>query len=394
RVGAASLLAGTHARRMASTSGGLLNRGIDRLIRQGAWQEVHTVMVKHVASMFLVVAGHRPVDALFELRLSDIHLGKVGGMALFRDKVHDPAHNPRFAALAPCLVSQIWAYLGHLNGLAELQPAFAAHVNRVMAGREPLLFGIGDQASVLPLNISDWRKSLPEEWQGLPLNWGRTWLRTRGVEGGLPPELAALQLGHLESVGYPFSNASPSVPQAAMSVIAPHLEAMARDLGWRVRAGIPAQTRRVKLPLPPLLHWKPIITRHEAESREQVREWRQWQVAKIAEVRGRAEADVLTHPLIVGRGIAGSYSDPHYTGRVEPLELNEAEALRDLLYEDAGDDMALGIARSRALRHVVRRVNKRLGITGKDPGALGVFRRPVDNALIPGMMVAVRQVDA
>lgn len=394
RVGAASLLAGAHARRMASTSGGLLNRGIDRLIRQGAWQEVHTAMVRHVVSMFLVVAGHRPVDALFELRLSDIHLGKTGGMALFRDKVHDPAHNPRFAALAPCLVSQVWAYLGHLNGLAELQPAFAAHVNRVMAGREPLLFGISDQASVLPLNISDWRKSLPEEWQGLPLNWGRTWLRTRGVEGGLPPELAALQLGHLESVGYPFSNASPSVPQAAMSVIAPHLEAMARDLGWRVRAGIPTQTPRVKLPLPQLLHWKPIITRHEAEWREQVREWRQWQMARIAEVRGRAEADVLSHPLIVSRGIAGSYSDPRYTGRVEPLELNEAEALRDVLYEDAGDDMALGIARSRALRHIVRRVNKRLGIAGKDPGVLGVFRRPVDNAFIPGMMAAVRQVDA
>lgn len=394
RVGAASLLAGVHARRMAKTSGGLLNRGIGRLIEQGAWQEVHAAMVRHMASMFLVVAGHRPVDALFALRLSDIHLGRAGGMALFRDKVHDPAHNPRFAALAPCLVSQIWAYLGHLKGLAELQPAFAAHVDRVMAGREPLLFGISDQVSVVPLNISDWRKSLPEEWQGLPLNWGRTWLRTRGVEGGLPPELAALQLGHLESVGYPFSNASPSVPQTAMSLIAPHLEVMARDLGWRVRAGIPTQAPRVKLSLPPLLHWKPVIVRHEAESREQVREWRQWQMARIAEVRERAEEDVLSHSLIMQRGIAGAYSDPHYPGRVEPLELNEAEALRDVLYEDAGDDMALGIARSRALRHVLRRVNKRLGIAGKDPGVIGAFRRPVDNAFIPGMMTAVRQVEA
>src|SRR3546814_20977225 len=64
------------------------------------------------------------------------------------------------------------------------------------------------------------------------------------------------------------------------------------------------------------------------------------------------------------------------------------------MFEQAGDDPALGIARSWALRRILGRVNKRLEIRGQDPAPLGVFRRPVDNAFVPGMMAAVRQVEA
>src|SRR3546814_3456492 len=49
----------------------------------------------------------------------------------------------------------------------------------------------------------------------------------------LSPEFAAIELGHLEAVGYPFSNASPTVPKASLTKIAPHLEKMARLMGWR-----------------------------------------------------------------------------------------------------------------------------------------------------------------
>src|SRR3546814_13364849 len=81
-------------------------------------------------------------------------------------------------------------------------------------------------------------------------------------------------------------------------------------------------------------------------------------------------------------------------GKAAPLTRDEAEALRDVMFEQAGDDPALGIARSWALRRILGRVNKRLEIRGQDPAPLGVFRRPVANAFVPGMMAAARQVGA
>src|SRR3546814_15059693 len=77
-------------------------------------------------------------------------------------------------------------------------------------------------------------------------------------------------------------------------------------------------------------------------------------------------------------------------GKAAPLTRDEAEALRDVMFEQAGDDPALGIARSWALRRVLGRVNKRLEIRGRDPASLGGFHRPFDDDLVPGLMAAVR----
>ncbi|WP_152597839.1 hypothetical protein [Novilysobacter arseniciresistens] len=395
RTGAASLPEVIRARRLAAGSGGVLNKRMAVRRNDGEWRTVHEAMVTHTACMFLVVAGHRPVDALFALTVGEVYLGPDGGMALFRDKVHDAAHDPRFAALAPCLVRQITKYLEHLHGLVAIQPRLESHVRAVLAGRKPLLFGIDKDANPTPLTMATWRRTLPEEWTEQPLNWGRVWIRTRGVEAGLSPEWASVQLGHLEAVGYPFSNASPTAPAAAITMIAPHLEALARSMGWRVRSGLPtnADAKGIR-DLPPLQSWSTVVADHQADARAQVRQWRKGQLAETAIYRRQAEQDVLSHPILIERRIDKAYRDQVEGRAVQPLQLEEAEALRDTLFEAADDDVALGIARSRALRRVLHRVNKWLGITGQDPGALGTFRRPLDNAFVPGMMHAVRQVDA
>src|SRR5690606_9568812 len=114
----------------------------------------------------------------------------------------------------------------------------------------------------------------------------------------------------------------------------------------------------------------------------------------ISTFRQRAEQDVLSHPLLMERGIPQMLQgNPDATGAT-PLTRAEAEALRDVLFEQAGADPALGIARSWALRRILGRINKRLGIRGQDPAPLGMFRRPVDNAFVPGMMTGVRQIQA
>ena len=135
------------------------------------------------------------------------------------------------------------------------------------------------------------------------MNWGRTWIRTRAVELGLSPEFASIQLGHLETVGYPFSNASPTVPKASVAMIAPHLEIMARLMGWRVRAGIPTPGASKPEPgLLPLQDWSGVISAHEAKAKEAAKQWRREQTASISTFRQRAEQDVLSHPVLVARG--------------------------------------------------------------------------------------------
>lgn len=395
RIGAAGLVTDQWAKRLASTSGSGLNSGIAGLMERGGWREIHDMLVTHLACMLMVVAGHRPVDALFQLSIGDIHVDADGGAALFRDKVNDSAHDPRFVALAPCLVKQVQAYLAHMRGLAGVSKVLEAHVERVLQGRAPLLFGVDEDGGVLPLTIATWRPSLPAEWRNVRLNWGRTWIRTRGVELGLPPEFAAIELGHLEAVGYPFSNASPTVPKASLTNMAPHLEKMARLMGWRVRTGIPGATAQESRPmLLPLRDWTGAISVQEAKAKKVARQWRHEQAAKISTYRQRAEKDVLVHPVLVERGISAMWQGDQGVGKATPLNRDEAEALRDVMFEQAGDDPALGIARSWALRRILGRVNKRLEIRGQDPAPLGVFRRPVDNAFVPGMMTAVRQVEA
>ena len=395
RVGAAGLLVDMWARRLASTSASYLNVGIAKLMEQGGWRGVHEALVTHLACMLMVVAGHRPVDALFQLTMGDIHMDVDGGSALFRDKINDGAHDPRLAVLAPCLVKQIQSYLAHLHGLAGISKELAAHVRQVLEGRAPLLFGVDGKGAVVPLTISTLRPSLPAEWRDVRLNWGRTWIRTRAIELGLSPEFASIQLGHLETVGYPFSNASPTVPKASIAMIAPYLEKMARRMGWRVRAGIPHSCTSTKeYELLPLQDWTGAISVHEAKAKEAARQWRQVQIAKIATFRERAVQDVLAHPILVERGISEVVQGDPDSEQVRPLTRDEAEALRDVLFEQAGDDPALGIATSWALRKILSRVNKRLGIQGQDPAPLGVFRRQVDNAFVPGMMAAVRQIEA
>src|SRR3546814_6829317 len=104
--------------------------------------------------------------------------------------------------------------------------------------------------------------------------------------------------------------------------------------------------------------------------------------------------DTLFPYTTLFRSISAMWQGDPGVGKAAPLTRDEAAALRDVMFEQAGDDPALGIARSWALRRILGRVHKRLEIRGQDPAPLGVFRRPVENAFVPGRMADVRQVEA
>src|SRR3546814_20110145 len=120
RIGAAGLVTDHWAKRLASTSGSGLNSGIAGLMERGGWREIHGMLVTHLACMLMVVAGHRPVAALFQLSIGDVNLAAHGGAALLRDTVNDSAHDTRFVALAPCLVHTTHTHLAHPPGFAVI----------------------------------------------------------------------------------------------------------------------------------------------------------------------------------------------------------------------------------------------------------------------------------
>lgn len=352
---------------------------------------VHQAMVRHLACMFLAVTGHRPTDELFELVLDNMDL--EGGSALFRDKVHDPAHDPRPVALPTCVVDQLGAYLSHLRVLAEVMPALQRRVRLVLSGKARLLFGL--DADGMPVHL-DWSKfsvSLPAEWRRVPRNWGRTWLRTHAVEQGLPPELTLVELGHLEACGYPFSGASPTELAEFVAAARPHLDKVAHMQGWKVAIGL-GRVKHVSAELLPLQPWLARIRESEVRARADVEQQRAAERAKLRSYREAAMKYVLEDPELVAAGIPALYTDKSGPWRRHQITKEVAEAIRDRMVEDAGNDVAVGRARASALRGVLHRVNKRVAMQGQEPADLASFRRPIDNAFLDGMMLAVRQVRA
>jgi integrase len=394
RTGSALLVRDDVVATLVQAPGLAFRDGTQRMLEERGVAAVHATMVNHLACMFLVLAGHRPSDSLFALSLRDLHLDPDAGGGLFRDKVHDPAHDPRLVALAPTLVRQVRAYLAHLQVLAIHEPGLASHVHRILEGKAPLLFRIGREGKARELTIEAWRRKLPEDWTRLPLHWGRTWMRTRGVEQGLRPELASMQLGHLEAVGYPFSNAGPTEPQEFLAEVAPLLERLARRQGWVVRRGLATSDKDPEISLPPLHSWAAAIHAHQESIRDAAQAWRTQVKSRIRSYRKRAYEQALEHPVLRSSGITAAYLAKKGPCPPHSLTRLELEAVRDQAFGMAGDDDAAALANANAVVRVIRRANRRMGIVGRDPSPLMELRRPLDNAFVPGMMEAVRQVEA
>lgn len=394
RVGAQLLVRKESARAMARAPASRLHHGVDALMGNGQLAEVHQVMVNHLTAMLMAAATHRPGTALLRLTLSDFWWDGDCGAGIFRDKVHDAAHDPRLVALSRTLCRQLQAYLEHLVGLGEHAQGLAAHIDHVLQGKRPLFFGLTDQLGVEELDFSSWRESMPAIWRELPMNWGRHWMRTHAVEHGVPPELVNIQLGHLEIAGYPFSGASPTEPWYFVEVLAPKWEALVQAQGWRVFKGIPATGKLLQRTLPPLRQWEGVVSGHEREQRRMAKLWRTAMVAKMRSYREEAEVVVRQHPVLLEKGIISRFDTKRQNQARHELAREDFERVRDQVYDQAGEDLARAIANANAVCRIAKVVNGRTGQKPENPSQLQIFRRPLDNAFFPGMLQAVRQVHA
>lgn len=394
RVGAQLLVSRSSASAMTRAPTATLHRGVARLLQEGCARDVHSAMVNQLAGMLVAVVTHRPTEALLKLTLSDVWLDGKTGAALLRDKVIDAAHDPRLVALPETVCEQFSAYLEHLVGLAERVPALETKVRDVLAGKAPLLFGLSGADAPVELALEDWKRGMPSAWQILPMNWGRHWMRTHAVEQGVRPELVNIQMGHLEVAGYPFSGASPTEPWLFVDEIAPGWEKLVRNQGWSVVRGIPAAQPFEPMTFSPLHSWTKVISQHAARQQPRMEQWRAAMEAKQRCHRDAALKAVLADEELIKAGIVARLLAKHGPWTPHTLTREDFSRIRDRMYESAGDDLALAIAKANAVCTAAQVVNRRTGQRTDNPAPIFTFRRPLDNAFVPGMMEAVRQVHA
>ncbi|MEJ5207850.1 hypothetical protein [Denitratimonas sp. CY0512] len=393
RIGSHLLASTGTARGMARAVPSILHQGIANLIARGRVSDVHTALVNQLAGMLVAVATHRPTEALFNLTIHDIWIDGNVGAALFADKIIDAAHDPRLVALPPTLCRQLEAYLEHLFGLGEQFPELRQHVQHTLEGTAPLLFAVTKDLQPATLDLGRWKQSLPAAWRDLPLNWGRHWVRTHAIEQGIHPALVSMQMGHLEAVGYPFSGSSPSDPWAFVDEVAHQWDRLAAMQGWRVVQGADCQEAWKARMLTPLRPWADTITQAEARQRTMSQQWREVMRSRLRAIRTEALAHVQTDPELVAAGIIDRYADK---SRRTPHALTRAdfERIRNRVYADSAVDTACAIARADAVCRIARVVNRRTGQQAETPGPIVEVRRPLDNAFIPGMGEAMRQIYA
>src|SRR5690606_23612911 len=126
----------------------------------------HRAIADHLARMLLATTGHRPSEALFEMTRADVDSGS--GAALFWDKRHDWAHDPRLACVPRVIADQISAYLDHVQYLQLRMPSLAAQLEEVLDGRSPLLFDLDSEGKIVRPTLAQVFGRGPEEWTRLP----------------------------------------------------------------------------------------------------------------------------------------------------------------------------------------------------------------------------------
>lgn len=352
---------------------------------------VHAGVVDYFVSL-LLEAGHRPVDALFRLRRDDFDLRGQG--AIFQDKALGKAITSRFAAIPDVLVRQAKAYLRHLSALEEfLDASGRRHVRKVLAGDAPLFFDLEASGSVKPLRFSDWHARLPAACRHLPPNAGRTTVATRGRELGADPEALLTQLGHQEAAGFPFSESSPTVPLHLAQHVAPTLDRISSEAGWRCRDGLAGRDSKDVACSGVIYDWTARLKNHEKEQHDALRSARDSLRSKSREAR--KQAGELVSNAIAGAAplLHGALYSGADRGDIEILDQKAVASLQACLLDQVDGDPVLAYAVMHTLRNRLNFARKKWQWAGFVPFRWKVARRDEGTPFFPGMMLAREQLE-
>jgi len=258
----------------------------------------------------------------------------------------------------------------------------------VLRGEHPLLFDLSGNGRALPLSLERLADRSPTGWSGLPWNWSRTWIRTMAVEAGAPAFLVAAQLGHFDSIGYPYSNQSPTDPIEVVEAMRPWLDLLARRAGWQVlQTGLRAAPSRMsEYAVGPLENWTMRVDEAEAAASNAHRAWERRIKTDRRRLRDEAVEAVLAHPAFAVGDLAHSYRDAAAYVRSEALTSINVEAVRDALVLDADDDAILAVARIRALGRVLKTLSARAELPAPTVPIPIPVRRPSRQPVLPRLL--------
>lgn len=394
RIGSELLVTPATVRSLTSSSRSLPSMRDGTFSPLDEYIHEHHRLTDHLARMILATSGHRPGTALFEITLADIDLSS--GAALLRDKRHDVAHDPRLATLPRVTTDQITAYVEHLRRLLALRPDLKGYIASVLDGELPLLFDLSGDGGVFPMSLERLIERSPAEWSVLPWNWSRTWIRTMAIEAGAPAYLVAAQLGHFDSIGYPYSNQSPTDPIDLVEAMRPWLDRLARRAGWEVlHSGLrPTSSCVSEFPQGPLENWTVRVDVADAAASNAHRAWERRIRTERHRLREEAIEAVLNHPAFLAGDLASSYRNTGAPVRGEALTSLNVEAIRNELVLEAEDDAILAVARIRALSRVMKTLSARAELQAPNLPIPIPVRRPLDNPFFPGCCRALSQVTA
>lgn len=377
RAGSQLLVTVDAARELARGPGAPMHSSAKQRARNQARLQDHNALTDHVLCMLMAVGGHRPTAALLKLGRFDFDLNQPA--AVFSDKQCDPVHSFRYVPTADLIAEQVTQYLKNLRTLAHadgVNPQAAQRAAQSLHGEAPLFFHLAPDGAPLEINMPAWRATLPGNWAVLPLNWGRTWLASRGREAGIEADHLAIALGHLEATGYPFSRESPLEPAQLSRKVSGPLGSLARSAGWVVRkgSGPDATADSLHLEVGPLRDW-----RREREGLE--RQTRQFHIelnqTRRAQFRSKREQGEKLVYSILSEAVAAdirSFDDldkpkdplrdsgpsPGQPGCSIQISWEELKNVERKVEEGAGSDKILAIAAHNSLHRYIKRAVDRL----------------------------------
>ncbi|WP_157074045.1 hypothetical protein [Pseudoxanthomonas mexicana] len=405
RVGSQLLVTETAARDLARSPSAPMHASGKSRIEDRRRVQDHNALTNHVLCMLMAIGGHRPTIALLELTRFDFDTEQPA--AIFSDKQCDPAHLFRYTPTADLIAKQIDLYLSHLRGSAREagnETLLAQRARQSLLGDAPIFFHLAPDGAPAELDMASWRATLPSNWAALPLNWGRTWLASRGREAGIESDHLAIVLGHLEATGYPYSRESPLEPAQLSRAVSGPLGHLARSAGWVLRKGLSVDgtVDEDLVEAGPLRNWK----RERQELAAQMRQFKiEVEQARRSQMRSkREEGERVVYAILreavsvriptfgelvkLSPGCAEWVQSDHGV-RISPDDMEDIESRVE---SAAGSDRILAMAAHNALYRYVKRAVERLHWESPIPSPWLTPSTQEPSPFFPGLFRATTQI--
>ena len=241
-----------------------------------------------LAASLCAVTGHRPVNALGQIRLDDIIADY--GLIVLQDKQIDVLRKARIAATGQRWLVELRAFLDRLIIISSSRKDAAASslAMAILRSEAPLFSVPGAGGEEATFDASELRKSMPQELKVLP-NFYRHRVNQYLHRCPIDPQLRHAQLGWVLSPTHALADLSPLSARQFAAQMGPILDSYLIDDGWFPKGQRISPWSWDGIPMRQMKDWATIVAKHETDHTAQIRQVKQ----QIAE-RGRAiEIEVL-----------------------------------------------------------------------------------------------------